>query len=379
MDKKDNSKALLPNGFADLMPPFAENEANAIQLLMDKFASFGYRRIKPPLLEFEDSLLDGGIGSILASDTFRLMDPVSRRMLGLRSDVTPQISRIVSSRLKNEVRPLRLAYASDVLRVSGSQMRSERQFTQVGCELVAGDNGCDSDIEICVLAILGLKSLGINDITLDLTIPKFVSHILNDAADMGAIEKAIKQRDIDALMSLDSKTARILAQAMAATGAASKALPMLEAIKFDSVMRGKIKHLKHVNIGVEKALSELGITDTSLSIDVLEQTGFEYHNGLGFTIFARNSRGELGRGGSYDLDFDGNENGEIARGFTLYMDSILQIIPHLVEKNHVFVLNGEPWSVISKLQNDGWVVVRGASPNDECTHIYENDKIMKIN
>ncbi len=379
MIKKDNSMALLPNGFVDLLPPFAEKEAKAIQTLMDKFASFGYSRIKPPLLEFEDSLLGCGIGSILAGDTFRLMDSVSNRMLGLRSDTTPQISRIVSTRLKNEPRPLRLAYANDVLRTRGSQMRSERQFTQVGCELIDENNSYDSDIEICVMAILGLKSLGVKGIILDLTIPKFVSDILGDANSNAEIEKAVRRRDLDALLSMDSEQAHILAGAMAASGTAGNALFLLENITFDGNMQGKISHLKHICAGVNSAMLDLGIDDVCVSIDVLEQTGFEYHNGLGFTIFADGLSGELGRGGSYDLHFGGYEHIEIARGFTLYMDTILQITDISVDKTCVFVPNNEPWSAIAELQDKGWIIVRGESLNKECTHIYENGKVKEIN
>ncbi len=374
MDKKDNSPALLPNGFIDLLPPFAEKEAVAIQILMDGFASFGYSRIKPPLMEFEDSLLGAGIGSLLAGDTFRLMDPASHRMLGLRSDTTAQVSRIASSRLENEPRPLRLSYANDVLRTRSSQMRTERQFMQVGCELVGAQQECDSDVEICVLAILGLKALGFKDITIDFTIPNFVNSVLGKAN--AAIEKAVKQRDVEALRSMNS----VLAQAMEACGAADKALSALKNIKLNDVMQGKIKHLENVSAGVNAAMAELSITGVALSIDVFEQTGFEYHRDLGFTIFAANTHGELGRGGSYDLSFgDNNEHSEYACGFTLYMDTVLQAVDISVEKKTIFVSNSEPWNVVSELQSKGWVVVRGVMAHKDCTHIYENGKVKEIN
>ena len=111
MSETDTHPALLPGGFADLLPSEAEQEARAITVLMETFASFGYARVKPPLVEFEDSLLAPGPGAALAHDTFRLMDPLSHRMMGIRSDMTPQIARIASSRLTKEVRPLRLARA----------------------------------------------------------------------------------------------------------------------------------------------------------------------------------------------------------------------------------------------------------------------------
>ena len=90
--------ALLPAGLADLLPPEAEREAALVEAMMAVFAGHGYERVKPPLLEFEDSLLAGS-GAAVAEQTFRLMDPVSQRMMGLRADTTPQVARIAATRL----------------------------------------------------------------------------------------------------------------------------------------------------------------------------------------------------------------------------------------------------------------------------------------
>ena len=98
--------ALLPAGLRDLLPPEAETEAAAVETLMDLFAAHGYQRVKPPLLEFEDSLFAGS-GQAVADQTFRLMDPVSHRMMGLRADTTPQVARIATTRLASAPRPLR--------------------------------------------------------------------------------------------------------------------------------------------------------------------------------------------------------------------------------------------------------------------------------
>src|SRR3954463_12335815 len=119
--------ALLPAGLRDLLPPEAETEASAVESLMNVFAAHGYQRVKPPLLEFEDSLLAGS-GSAVADQTFRLMNPDSQRMMGLRADTTPQVARIAVTRLGLQARPLRLCYAGQVLRVRGTQIAPERQL-----------------------------------------------------------------------------------------------------------------------------------------------------------------------------------------------------------------------------------------------------------
>ena len=127
--------ALLPAGLADALPPDAEREAALVEALMGVFAAHGYERVKPPLLEFEDSLLTGS-GAAVAEQTFRLMDPVSQRMMGLRADTTPQVARIAATRLANAPRPLRLSYAGQVLRVRVTQLSPTRELLQTGVELI---------------------------------------------------------------------------------------------------------------------------------------------------------------------------------------------------------------------------------------------------
>ena len=98
---------LLPSGLRDVLPPTAAQEAAAIENLIAFFELNGYERVKAPLVEFEEGLLSGA-GAAIASETFRLMDPVSQRMMGIRPDITPQIARIATSRLADAPRPLRL-------------------------------------------------------------------------------------------------------------------------------------------------------------------------------------------------------------------------------------------------------------------------------
>ncbi|MGB8840349.1 MAG: ATP phosphoribosyltransferase regulatory subunit, partial [Aliidongia sp.] len=129
----DFHPALLPSGLRDVLPPDAQIEAQIVERMMAVLGGHGFDRVKPPLVEFETSLLDGP-GAAMAQDTFRLMDPISQRMIGVRADMTLQIARIATTRLKNLPRPLRLSYAGQVLRVRSTQLRPERQFGQIGAE-----------------------------------------------------------------------------------------------------------------------------------------------------------------------------------------------------------------------------------------------------
>src|SRR5215469_8054122 len=118
--------ALLPAGMRDLLPPEAEAEAQVVARLMTSLRAHGYERVKPPLVEFGETLF-AGAGAAMAVATFRTMDPDSHRMIGVRADMTPQIARIAATRLGDAPRPLRLSYAGQVLRVTGLEIRPERQ------------------------------------------------------------------------------------------------------------------------------------------------------------------------------------------------------------------------------------------------------------
>ena len=135
----DPGSRLLPAGLADGLPPEAGHESLLVARLVARFAAQGYALVKPPLVEFEESLLNG-IGAALREHCFRLMDPVSQRMMGVRPDMTPQVARIARTRLARAPRPLRLCYAGEVLRVRGTQLRPARQFEQVGAELIGASS-----------------------------------------------------------------------------------------------------------------------------------------------------------------------------------------------------------------------------------------------
>src|SRR6201993_1030058 len=155
-DDVPNHPALLPAGLRDLLPPEAETEAASVEAIMDVFASHGYQRVKPPLIEFEDSLLAGS-GAAVAEQTFRLMDPVSQRMMGLRADTTPQVARIATTRLARAPPPPRLSYAGQCLRGGGHPVAPDRQVAQAGVDLIGHDSP-EADAETVLVAAEALAA-----------------------------------------------------------------------------------------------------------------------------------------------------------------------------------------------------------------------------
>lgn len=357
MTPKDTERALLPSGMIDLLPPEAEQEAKAISILMKKYAAYGYQLIKPPLVEFEDSLFAEGPGAAIADETFRLMDPNSHRMMGVRSDMTPQIARIAAVRLAQEERPLRLCYTGNVLRTRSDQQRPERQFTQVGCELI-GTDSVEADIEACVLAVMGLKLIGLNDITIDLSLPHLVNKIFDDldlsADEQAQIENALAHRHHDGVKDAPD----IFKSLMESAGAGDKALTALENIDLPKAAKQDVESVKRIHDGIARAMKELGFGDVAVSIDPLERSGFEYHSHFGFTLFAKKTRGELGRGGRYEVRFGDDKNTETAAGFTLYMDSIRRALPAPDKKDTKNVSADTSWAEIEDMQESGVSVLR---------------------
>ena len=170
------ARALLPEGLHDELPPAAEHEADVVARLVGVFAGHGYQRVKPPLIEFEESLVSGP-GAAQGTGMFRLVDPASQRMMAVRSDMTVQVARIAATRLQRVARPLRLSYAGQVLRVKGTQLRPERQFPQAGVELI-GVRSVAADAEVVLLAVESLDACGHNrPLTVDLTLPTLVPAI----------------------------------------------------------------------------------------------------------------------------------------------------------------------------------------------------------
>src|SRR5262249_18012761 len=193
--------ALLPTGMHDLLPAEGEIEAGVMAPLIATLTAHGYQRVKPPLVEFEETLFSGA-GAAMATSTFRMMDPISHRMIGLRADLTPQIARIAATRLGHAPRPLRLSYAGQVLRGKGSEIRPERQISQVGGELI-GAAAPAADVEAIAVAGEALDALGVPGLSVDITLPTLVPAIVAaydiDGPRAAALRNALDHKDAAAV------------------------------------------------------------------------------------------------------------------------------------------------------------------------------------
>ena len=201
---------LLPEGLRDRLPPHAEAAASLVRTLTDSFAAYGYERVQPPLVEYEESLGRRLLGASERRDLLRCTDPVSPHSLALRSDITGQVGRIAATRLAHTPRPLRLSYAGPVLRVRGSQLNPERESTQVGAELIGSDSPAAAG-EIVGLAIAALQAAGVTDLSLDITLPTLVADLaaagwpLGDAS-LGEVQALLDGKDVGGLAAVGAET-----------------------------------------------------------------------------------------------------------------------------------------------------------------------------
>ena len=358
-----DNRALLPAGLRDVLAPDAAHEAAIVERLLAAFAGWGYRRVKPPLVEFEASLLEGA-GAAMASETFRLMDPVSQAMMGVRADMTLQIARIAASRLKAEARPLRLSYAGDILRVRGSQLRPERQFVQVGGELI-GAAGPAADTEVILMAVGALRDIGLDRLSVDLTFPTLISTLCRHLGIVGEPERdvraALDSKDRQALaMALDEdrESRAVFLALLDATGPAGPGLALLEATALPAEARADIDHLADVADRLRAAAPDLAVT-----VDPVEYRGFEYHTGIGFTVYRNGSRGEIGAGGRY-LAGSGfaDRATEPATGFTLFLDTIIRNLPAPGDSSLLYAPFDTPQETVDALRRDGRAVIAGLEP-----------------
>ena len=378
MTEDQPNPALLPAGLMDLLPPEAEREAALVEAMMAVFAGHGYERVRPPLLEFEDSLLAGS-GAAVAEQTFRLIDPVSQRMMGLRADTTPQVARIAATRLGLQPRPLRLCYAGQVLRVHGTQLAPSRQLPQAGVELI-GSAAPEADAEVALVAVEALERVGVAGISLDVTLPTMAPALL----EAGGVAPPLRQRLARALDRKDAAAVAVLAEEagppaavlpglLQAAGPAEGALAALSTADLPPAARAIADNAAQVIGAIRARAPGLRIT-----LDPVEFRGFRYHVGVAFTLYGPGNTGELARGGRYM-----SLNDEPATGMTLYPDEVLRAAPVAPPRPRVFVPLGGDLAAARALRAQGFATVAALSAADapgalNCTHVLRDGRAVPL-
>lgn len=347
-------KVLLPAGMHDRLTPEADNEHEVTNQLLKVFKSNGYAMVSPSLMEFEDSLFAGS-GKEMTAKTFRVMDPISQNMMGVRADMTVQVARIASSTLAKQPLPLRFSYAGQVLRVKGTDVYGERQLTQAGIELIGVDS-LAADTEVLRVALESLENIGIKGLSVDFSMPRLAKYLLDSLSlspsDRDALEEAIRQKEYAVIESMLAEDKPTWLSLLHPATDIKDVLAVIASLDVPEQISGLCKRLAELTNNISNLFNKVNVT-----YDIFENCQFEYHTGIGFAIFSSDSKVELGRGGHYHITVGKDELGAI--GFSVYVNDILRILPDQKQAKRVYIPFGTDISVTQKAQREGAITIHG--------------------
>jgi len=352
---------LLPEDIADVLPAQARKVETLRRAILDLYQTYGYELVAPPILEFLDSLLTG-TGSDLNLQTFKLVDQMSGRTLGLRADITPQVARI-DAHLLNRAGVTRLCYAGSVAHARTPVGSSAREDLQLGAEIY----GCatwEADFEAITLLLKTLSIALLNKVYLDLSHAGILSGILADQKlDKETIETVyglLQTKDRPGL----SKWAACLP---AKTTEALMALTELNGPCAEVLAKAKKVLPKHA--AIDQALADLerlvaAVSTSSgleLSIDLADLRGYQYHSGVMFAVYVEKLPQPIARGGRYDHVGQAFGRSRPATGFSLDLLTLSSLSPLKVRKLAI----AAPWledaslsKAIAALRDSGEVVIQ---------------------
>lgn len=296
-----SSAWLLPEHIADVLPAEARRVEELRRVWLDLARTFGFELVAPPLLEHLDSLLSG-TGRQLNLKTFKLVDQLSGRSLGLRADTTPQVARI-DAHLLNRRGVTRLCYCGPVVHTRPAGPNATREPLQMGVEIF-GHSGLEADLEVLELALSGTVQSGIqNNLTVDLADARIVRELLKYCQ----IDTGLQEAIVEALAAKDAGTLRDLTGNLASS-AASPLQSLLDCYGGLEVLE-KARCLLPASQALSQALDDLAwlaghlqsaFPQIHIGFDLADMSGFTYYSGIRFAVYADCCTDAIIRGGRYD-------------------------------------------------------------------------------
>lgn len=289
---------LLPEFLEDILPAEALRIERLRSDILQLFHVHGYQLVMPPMLEYVESLLTG-TGRDMDLATFKLVDQLSGRHMGLRADMTPQAARI-DAHLLNRQGITRLCYAGSVLHTLPSGLRQTREPLQVGAELY-GHAGIESDIEVQRLMLAALSAAGISLIHLDLGHVGIYRALANEGGLTPPLEQAVFEalqgKDIPTLAELTSGLTPSIRDALLKLPELYGGLEVLQRAR---AVLPSLPGITAALADLQRITESLGDEVTEISYDLAELTGYHYHTGVVFAAYASGSADAIARGGRYD-------------------------------------------------------------------------------
>ncbi len=313
---------VLPEYIEDILPPEARGIESLRAQLLELFRVHGYELVMPPLLEYLESLLTG-TGHDMDLRTFKLVDQLSGRTMGLRADITPQVARI-DAHLLNRKGVTRLCYCGPVLHTLPAGLTSTREPLQIGAEIY-GHGGIESDLEIQQLLTRALRLCKLPDVRLD------IGHVavFRSLAQGAGMASGLEADLFAGLQAKDMSSLELLTKGLdKVTRDAILLLPELYGGR-EVIARARRKLPKHAEIA--SALADLdrltAMEDIPVSIDLADLRGYHYHSGVAFAAYCSRLPNAIALGGRYDGVGKAFGRARPATGFTLYLLELARLAP----------------------------------------------------
>jgi ATP phosphoribosyltransferase regulatory subunit len=295
-----SSAWLLPEHIADVLPAQARRIEELRRALLDLARGYGFELVMPPLLEYLESLLSG-TGRELSLQTFKLVDQLSGRTLGLRADTTPQVARI-DAHLLNRAGVSRLCYCGPVLHTRPGAPHATREPLQLGAEIY-GHGGLEADLEVQELALDGLRAAGLEGLLLDLADARIVRGVLagvpTDGERLSDVVAALAAKDSAALRSLTSgfpaPSRQALTELLTLYGDESVLERARQALPRSELVRRSLDDLAWLARHIRLTHPQVRI-----AFDLADLSGYAYYSGARFAVYAADVGEAIVRGGRYD-------------------------------------------------------------------------------
>jgi ATP phosphoribosyltransferase regulatory subunit len=346
---------------ADVLPAEARKVETLRRAILDLYQSYGYELVAPPILEFLDSLLTG-TGSDLNLETFKLVDQLSGRTLGLRADITPQVARI-DAHLLNRAGVTRLCYAGSVAHARTPVGSASREQLQLGAEIYGSANW-EADFEAITLLLKTLEIAGLTKIYLDLSHAGILTGIL--------AEQRLNTETIEALYGLLQSKDRPRLRQWASCLPAKVAQALITLTELNgpcAQVLAKAKQVLPKHAAIDQALTDIervvcavnANSGLELSIDLADLRGYQYHSGVMFAAYVDGLAQPIARGGRYDQVGQAFGRSRPATGFSLDLLTLANLSPSNTRKLAILA----PWmqdaaldKAIAELRSRGEVVVQ---------------------
>ena len=324
---------LLPEYIEDILPTEALRVERLRRRILDLFRTHGYELVMPPMLEYLESLLTG-TGHDLDLRTFKLVDQLSGRLLGLRADITPQVARI-DAHLLNREGVTRLCYAGSVVHAQPSGLTRTREPLQIGAEIY-GHAGVESDVEIQALMVSVLRAAGVNDLYLDLGHVAVFRSLMREGRVHPDLESelflVLQSKDVPTLRELVAPLDRKLREAL---------LLLPELYGGLGVLREARQRLPDFP-EVRQALDEMETIADRLShvvpvhcFDLAELRGYHYHSGVVFAAYTKGHPNAIALGGRYDEVGQAFGRARPATGFSLDLRELAGLAPRATQSSRI--------------------------------------------